>query len=192
MARKATRAVKGDRCPTGHKLPHRTDHGRCSPHDCADQESLPFEVVVSVPIAPSFKPGEERMHVLKRLEQVAPAMLEARIKAAQSGDAAAQDALLDRAGFTRKPEGGVDFNGPVLVLQPEQLKLPWGGSAQHGRLVEAGTGATRAGLAEPKESAASAAAPSVQPVPRAHQPEPAEAEPGPVHRVRKSGKAAAT
>lgn len=185
MARKAGRVKpKADRCPSGHELPHRTAAGRCSPHDCVDQLDLPVTVVV--PAAPKFLPGEERMHVLKRLDSVAPAMLEARIAAAVKGDAAAQDALLDRAGFTRKPEGNVDFSGPVLVLRPEQLNLPWK-AVNDGRVLEAGGGAARNGTAD--GGAPEAAPVEVQPVLGAHQPELQETEPGPVHRVWKPRKA---
>lgn len=68
-------------------------------------------------------------YVQRRLKQVKPLALERRIRRAihdpgKDGEEAASE-LLDRAGHTRKPEGDINFNGPVVVVNMPPSKLPW-------------------------------------------------------------------
>ena len=68
-------------------------------------------------------------YVKKRLKQVESIALERRIRRVihdpgLEGEAAAAE-LLDRAGYTRKPEADINFNGPVLVVGHPIGELPW-------------------------------------------------------------------
>ena len=68
-------------------------------------------------------------YIQRRLKQVKPLALERRIRRAihdpgKEGEEAASE-LLDRAGHTRKPEGDINFNGPVVVVNMPPSKLPW-------------------------------------------------------------------
>lgn len=68
-------------------------------------------------------------YMRKRLQQLAPVMLERRIRTAildpgAKGDEAARE-VLNRAGFTERPEGRVEFNGPVLIANMQPGQLPW-------------------------------------------------------------------
>lgn len=68
-------------------------------------------------------------YIQRRLKQVKPLALERRIRRAiydpgKEGEEAAAE-LLDRAGHTRKPDGDINFNGPVVVVNMPPSKLPW-------------------------------------------------------------------
>lgn len=68
-------------------------------------------------------------YIARRLKQVKPMALERRIRRAihdpgKDGEEAASE-LLDRAGHTRKPDGDINFNGPVVVVNMPPSKLPW-------------------------------------------------------------------
>lgn len=70
-----------------------------------------------------------REYMKQRLEEVAPYMLERRIRMAalmpdSRGEKAAME-LLDRAGFTRRPEAEVRYEGPVLIMNMQRENLPW-------------------------------------------------------------------
>jgi hypothetical protein len=143
-------------CPSGHKLPHRTKAGRCSLRDCVDQQDSAKYVADIPDETPDIKalPVMERLR--KRAEQAAPAALEKKIQALKDGSDAAASDILDRIGFSRNPEQGLDFRGSVVVLKWDPNQLPWKQEQEKeisGRLVEgshqqAGGGATSAGDAE--------------------------------------------
>jgi len=72
----------------------------------------------TVPAAPKTKSIAEYMR--RRLEQAAPLALERRIRTAlldpgHQGEVAARE-LLNRSGYTERPEAHYEFNGPVLIV----------------------------------------------------------------------------
>ena len=75
----------------------------------------------TIPAAPDLKKMGPKEYMRQRLESIAPLALERRIRKMVidpdgGGDTAASE-LLDRAGFTRNPDGAIDFGGPVLILR---------------------------------------------------------------------------
>lgn len=152
-------ALPSLRCPNGHTLPHRMHKLRCSVLDCCAEgedlkskaeglleasrttslldeasaqlqaldEAWPVPEVPRVTSVQAKLPAKEFMR--QRLENVAPAMLERRIRVAALDPGAAgkeaQQELLDRAGYTRNPEPSLEFNGPVLIMAPRELGLKY-------------------------------------------------------------------